>query len=463
MNLAARLVDAHVDAGRGRAPAVLADGRPISYSALQDRVRRLAAGLQAAGAAPADRIVIALPNGPDLIAVWLAVQHLGAIAVAVPHTVRRRELEAIVTDAEPRLVVGDSDGQAVAGVDALSAGGREAPPPHASPPEAPAVIAYATAADGRPVGAWHSADAILASADGYGRGILNLGPGDIVGGHPPVALAYGLGALLVCPLAAGAATAPAAAFDAESLLGSIARDRVTVFFGTATCYRLLLRLPDLARRFDLSSLRACVSAGEPLDARISEAWSRAAGVDLLDGFGTTELFHIVIAQRPGQVRHGALGRPVPGYEVRVVDDDVRDVPPGREGRLAVRGPTGCRYWRRAGREREVVRDGWTLTGDVVVRDEDGFVWFRRRADALIVSAGYNVAPAEVEAVLEAHPAVARATVSPAPDPTRGAIVSARIVLRPGAVPSADLAVALQQHAQRELSPYKCPRRIEFVS
>jgi 2-aminobenzoate-CoA ligase len=467
MVLSRVLIDAHVAAGRGRHTAIVDAAGRISYEELQGLVRRIASGLRRRGVAPGDRVLLALPSDGRFIAAWLAVQYLGGIAVSVAPVPRRREIAAIVADVEPRLAVtaGALPIEALPSVTigALDRGAGGDAPPHDGDPDAIAVIAHGIGVDGRPYGACHSASAMLASAEGYARGVLGLSAADVVGGHPPLALAYGLGALLVCPLYVGATTVPAPAFDAEALLGSIARERVSVFFGTATCYRLLLQAPALMRRFDLRSLRLCVSAGEPLEARVSEAWTSATGVDLLDGLGTTELFHIVVSQQPGRVMHGALGRPVPGYELRVADEKMRAVADGSEGLLAVRGPTGARYWRRPDLQRERVRDGWTLTGDVVRRDGDGTFWFGRRGDGIIVSAGYNIAPREVEVVLEEHPAVARAEVTGVPDPTRGAVVAARVTLRPGAPPpTAELALALQQHTQRELSPYKCPRRIEFT-
>jgi 2-aminobenzoate-CoA ligase len=466
MNLVSELLDVHIASGRADRTAVVDDGSRLTYAELRQRASRLASGLRAHEVAPGDRVILALPGAADLIAAWLAVQHVGAIAVTVSPTLRRRELQAIVDDCEPRGAIGAGlpcDGVRTwmtAGLDA--AAGESDEPPHDGAPDAVAVIAYTTAADGRVHGACHSPAGMLSSADRYGRQVLGLSADDVVGGHPPLAFAYGLGALLVFPLRHGAVAAPAIRFDAEAILGLIARERVTVFFGTATCYRLLLRARDLRRGCDLSSLRLCVSAGEPLEAAVSEAWSAATGVDLLDGLGTTELFHIVVSQRRGAVVHGALGRPVPDYGLSVRDDAMNELPTGVEGELAVRGPTGARYWRRPDLQQRRVRDGWTLTGDVVVRDDDGLFWFRRRRDDLIVSAGYNIAPREVEIVLEEHPAVARAEVVPAPDPTRGTTVCARIALRSGFTPSTALVLELQQHTQQRLSPYKCPKQIQFV-
>jgi 2-aminobenzoate-CoA ligase len=276
-----------------------------------------------------------------------------------------------------------------------------------------------------------------------------------------MALAYGLGALLVFPLVTGARVVLTDGFDADVLLRTIERERVTIFFGTATCYRLFLRIPELTTRFDLRSLRACVSAGEPLDADTSAAWQQLTGVDLLDGLGTTELFHIVLSQRLGHITHGALGTPVPGYEARVVDARMHDVADGTPGRLAVRGVTRCRYWNSPDAERDYFRDGWNVTGDVVTRDAEGQYWFKHRADDLIVSAGYNIAGAEIESVLLTHPAVAAAAVVAVPDIIRGAVPKAVVVARTEGTPR--LVLALQEHVQRFLAGYKTPRQIQFLS
>ena len=453
---------------------------------LHSRARHLAAGLCAAGTKPGDRVLIRLPNGPDFTAVWLAAAYLGAIPVVAATSLGAMELAAIVADSGPTTIVTTEAGFSriaearveprgryqwlslgatpVPGLERLEHLAASAPPlrqPSPVSPDAVASIVYTVGADGTYRGACHSAEAMIASAQAYARGVLDLSPADVVAGHPPMSFAYGLGALLVFPLVTSARVVLTDGFDAEGLLRTIEQERVTVFFGTATCYRLFLRIPGLTTRFDLRSLRACVSAGEPLDAATSAAWQRQTGVDLVDGLGTTELFHIVLSQRPGDVTHGSLGTPVPGYEARVVDAQMNDVAQGTAGRLAVRGPTRCRYWNRPDAERDYVREGWSLTGDLVSRDAAGRYWFERRADDLIVSAGYNIAGPEVESVLLMHPAVIAAAVVAAPDATRGAVPKAYIVARAPGTPS--LALALQEHVQRALAAYKMPRQIEFVA
>jgi 2-aminobenzoate-CoA ligase len=403
---------------------------------------------------------------------------------------RARELSTIIDDARPRLIVttpdwsgevaqvvsdarnlsrmvfvGDNPRASDAAADSLDALAAGSTPFESAWPTAVddiALIAYTMGADGRWKGACHSPGDVLASADTYARQVLGLRDGDVVGGHPPIAFTYGLGALAVFPLRVGCVSVLTERFDAGELLEAIGREGVTVFFGTPTGYRLLMQMPGFPSRFNLRSLRLCVSAGEPLGGEDSKAWTAATGVELLDGLGTTELFHIVISQRPGSVRHGSMGLPVPGYEIRVVDGGLHDVAGDTPGRLAVRGPTGCRYWNRIEAQKEYVQAGWNLTGDEVRRDSDGYCWFVRRHDDLIVSAGYNIGPPEVETVLRQHPAVAEAAVVAVPDPIRGAVPKAFVVLESHETPGAKLTLALQEHTASRLASYKRPRQIEFV-
>jgi 2-aminobenzoate-CoA ligase len=225
----------------------------------------------------------------------------------------------------------------------------------------------------------------------------------------------------------------------------------------------MLRVPEMRTRFDLGALRVGVSAAEPLPAATWREWHDATGVELLDGIGSTEMFHIFISSLPGRVRPGATGVPVTGYDCRVVDDDGREVPPGMPGLIAIKGPTGCKYWRKPDRQVEYVRwKGWNVTGDVYVEDEDGYLTYQCRSDDMIVSGGYKIPGPEVEHVLDEHPAVAESAVVAVPDATRGFIVKAFVVLAADQPPGPDLVAELQDHVKRELAPYKYPRAIEFV-
>jgi 2-aminobenzoate-CoA ligase len=244
----------------------------------------------------------------------------------------------------------------------------------------------------------------------------------------------------------------------DDLLPAIAQYKATVCFTAPTAYRAMLaKLPNN----DISSLRKCVSAGEPLPKDTFEAWLEATGIKLMDGIGATEMLHIFIAATEDEIRPGATGKPVPGYEARIIDENGQTVPPGGIGRLAVRGPTGCRYLADE-RQRNYVQDGWNVTGDTYLMDEDGYFWFQARSDDMIVSAGYNIAGPEVEAALLTHPAVAECGVVGAPDEGRGMVVKAYVVLRPGYSPGLDLTKTLQEHMKAEIAPYKYPRVIEYV-
>jgi 2-aminobenzoate-CoA ligase len=323
-------------------------------------------------------------------------------------------------------------------------------------------IAYTSGSTGVPKGATHTAADMLSAADCYARHVLGTGPNDVFGGHPTLAFTFGLGGLLVFPFRTGACTSLIDRFSPEALLARIAADRVTVLFCAATTYRLLLRDPNLEQAHDLSSVRLCVSAGEPLPADVYDEWRRRTGIEILDGIGSTEMFHIFISAAPGRVRAGSTGTAVPGYEARVVDEGLNEVATGSDGLLAVRGPTGCRYWRKPDRQREYVREGWNVTGDVYRKDEGGYFWYRCRGDDLINCGGYNIAGPEVENVLLEHDAVLEAAVVASPDTLRGAVPKAFVVLKEGVVPSPALVTALQDHVKRELAPFKYPREIDFI-
>jgi 2-aminobenzoate-CoA ligase len=247
------------------------------------------------------------------------------------------------------------------------------------------------------------------------------------------------------------------------MLDTIQRYRINVVFCAPTSYRLMLRVPDMERRYDLGSLRLGVSAAEPLPAATYTEWVERTGKECLDGIGSTEMFHIFISSLPGRVRPGATGVAVPGYDCRVMDEEGQEVPRGTPGLVAIKGPTGCKYWRKPDRQAEYVRfGGWNVTGDVYVHDDDGYFTYQCRSDDMIVSAGYKIPGPEVEQVLDQHPAVAESAVVATPDDTRGYVPKAFVVLKTGQTPSEALARALQDHVKQELAPYKYPRQVEFV-
>ena len=496
LNLASVLLDAHVESGAAERTAILAGGGRVTYGDLQRMTNRIGHALRGLGVQPGDRVAMRFLNGPEFVAAWLAVQKIGAIGVSTMPMLRARELSYVLNDAEADIVVCQHElieelARARSAVDhplVIVAAGRAAgiaPPPlpegadawledvtagatdrlNAQPVGSSDVvlIAYTSGSTGVPKGATHTAADILSAADCYSHQVLAMQPDDVCGGHPTLAFTFGLGGLLVFPFRAGASTSLIDRFTPATLVARVAADRVTVLFCAATTYRLLLQDPNLGRTSDLSSLRVCVSAGEPLPAAVYEEWHRRTGVEILDGIGSTEMFHIFISGRPGRIRAGSTGTAVPGYDARVVDEQLNEVARGTPGLLAVRGPTGCRYWRKPERQRDYVRGGWNITGDVYRQDEDGYFWYQCRNDDLIICGGYNIAGPEVEGVLLEHEAVLEAAVVASPDPGRGAVPKAFVVLKDGVAPSAALAVALQDHVKRELAAYKYPREVEFVA
>ncbi len=487
LNVTEQLVDANADGDRAGRPAIIAGGTTLTYGELAQRVNRLCHGLRDLGLEPGDRLLLRMPNVPEFIVAWLACQKLGVITVGTMPMLRSRELAYIIEDAGAtaaivwgglrdeldrareqapgltRLIVA---GAANAGETTLTSllTGRSARF-SATPTERDdiAMLAYTSGSTGVPKGCVHFHRDVLASADSYARHVLTPSEEDRFGGHPTLAFTFGTGGLLVFPFRFGAATVLSGPFTPETMLETLARDRVTIAFCAPTSYRFMLGVTDMSRRYDLGALRLGVSAAEPLPAATWEAWRKATGVELLDGIGSTEMFHIFISSRPGQVRPGATGVPVPGYDCRVVDEQGREVDAGAEGLIAIKGPTGCKYWRKPDRQADYVRfGGWNVTGDVYVQDADGYLTYQCRSDDMIVSGGYKIPGPEVEHVLDEHPSVAESAVVAAPDAARGFIVKAYVVLRSPARPTPELVAELQDFVKGELAPYKYPRAVEFV-
>jgi len=320
-----------------------------------------------------------------------------------------------------------------------------------------ALIAFTSGSTGKPKGTMHAHRDILAICDCFPKSILGITPEDICIGTPPLAFTFGLGGSLLFPMRVGAATVLREKFTPADMLAAIASHRATVAWTSPLFYR---QMAPLAHAFDLATLRACVSAGESLPTSTRSLWKDATGIDIIDGIGATEMLHIFISAAGADIRPGATGKPIPGYEARIVDDEGNTLPPGQVGRLAVRGPTGCRYLADE-RQRTYVQNGWNLTGDAYLMDEDGYFWFQARTDDIILSAGYNIAGPEVENALLEHPAVAECAVVGAPDPEREQIVKAFVVLKPGYTGDDTLAQALQTFVKQTIAPYKYPRAIEF--
>jgi 2-aminobenzoate-CoA ligase len=320
------------------------------------------------------------------------------------------------------------------------------------------LIAFTSGTTGEPKGTMHFQRDMLASADSYSKYVLQPQRDDRFISSAPLAFTFGLGGHVLFPFRIGAASIQLESAPPDVLLPAIAKYRATICFTAPTAYRAMLpKLPE----HDISSLRKCVSAGETLPKATFDAWREATGLKILDGIGATEMMHIFIGSPESEVRAGATGKVVPGYEAKVIDAEGRDCPPGAVGRLAVRGPTGCRYLADK-RQTKYVQNGWNVTGDTYLMDEDGYFWYQARSDDMIISAGYNIAGPEVESALLLHPAVAECGVVGAADEERGQIVKAYVVLRPGHNGDAAMARTLQDHVKANIAPYKYPRAIEFV-
>lgn len=478
MNAGGELLRRAIAAAGPAAPALIDADQAFDWGqvdAISDRMARVL--VERMGLVPGNRVLLHGPNASWTVLAWFGILKAGGVAVATMPMLRAAELATVIdkagvshalvcstlTEAVAEARAATTTLTQVMDSGALQQAAQALPPGVAfvavdTAAEDPALIAFTSGTTGKPKGCVHFHRDVLAMADTFARHTLDLGPGDVVVGTPPLAFTFGLGGLVVFPASAGAATAfaPRPGFDA--LAETIARHRATAIFTAPTGYRALLKL---AGEHDLSSLRTCVSAGEALPAATSEAWREATGVRIVDGIGSTEMIHIFISARGEDIRPGATGKAVPGYEARIVDEAGRVLPPGQVGRLAVRGPTGCRYLDDP-RQADYVQGGWNLTGDVYRLDEDGYFWFVARADDMIISSGYNIGAPEVENALLRHPAVAEAAVVGAPDDERGQIVKAFVVLNPGQAPSEALKAALQEHAKGQIAPYKYPRALEFV-
>ncbi len=420
-----------------------------SYDELSERAHAIAGSLEIE---PGTRVLLHAPNTAETIAAWFGILLAGGVVVATMPLLRAGEIAKVVEKAQAthaisaRGLAGEIGPLDVRVLEELPTSGSFEPVDTAA--DDVAIIAFTSGTTGVPKGCMHFHRDLLATCDTFAREILDPKPDDVFSGTPPLAFTFGLGAAVLFPFRFGASTAPVA--RPPDLLETLRRDGVTTLFTAPTAYRALLRegVPD--------SLRTCVSAGEPLPAAVSDAWYEKTGIRIIDGIGSTEMLHIFIAARPEEAKAGSCGRPVPGYEARIVGENMETLAAGEVGKLAVRGPTGCRYLDDE-RQTVYVRDGWNLTGDAFSMDSDGFFWFQARTDDMIISSGYNISGFEVEAALLEHPKVAECAVVAAPDDERGHIVMAYVV---ASEPVA--ARELQDHVKERIAPYKYPRRIKFL-
>ena len=485
LNAAVELTDRLVEKGFGDNTALIGNGRRRTYKELADWSNRLAHALvEDFGVKPGNRVLLRSGNNPAMVAAWLAVTKAGAVAVNTMPLLRAGELAKIVDKAQVSLALTDSriadelvacakdsrflkkvinfDGTANhdAELDRVALSKSVKFDAVRTGRDDVALLGFTSGTTGEPKGTMHFHRDLLIIADGYAREVLRVTPQDVFVGSPPLAFTFGLGGLAIFPLRFGATATLLESATPANMIEIIETYKATISFTSPTAYRAMMAAMD--KGADLSSLRMAVSAGETLPAPVFEDWTRKTGKPILDGIGSTELLHIFITNRLDDATAGATGKPVAGYEAKIVDDAMQDVADGTIGHLAVRGPTGCRYLADE-RQTKYVRDGWNLTGDDFMKDASGVFHFAARADDMIISSGYNIAGPEVEAALLSHPSVAECAVVGAPDAERGQIVQAHVVLKEGVAGDDACVKALQDHVKATIAPYKYPRAVKFTA
>jgi 2-aminobenzoate-CoA ligase len=478
VNCATVLLDDALPENCGDRPALRFAAGAWTYQELLERANRIAHVLvEDLGLAPGNRVLLRGVNGPMLVASWFAVLKAGGVAVTTMPMLRAHELAVMARKARIDHVVcearlcGEVESAAketglLRRITCYGAGdleGRAAGKPTTftnvdTAADDACLLAFTSGTTGDPKATVHFHRDVLAMADTVARHLLRTAPDDLYVGSPPLGFTFGLGALLVFPLRFRACAGLVETPTPEALLGAVQSWRATCLFTAPTAYRAML---PLTASYELQSLRRCVSAGEPLPKATSDAWFEQTGIRIIDGIGATEMIHIFISAAGDAIRPGATGKPLPGYRACILDDEGQPLPLGSTGRLAVKGPTGCRYLADS-RQLNYVQNGWNITGDTYRVDADGYFWFQARADDMIVSSGYNIAGPEVEWALLAHPAVRECAVVGAPDAERGHIVKAFVVLKPEQQASEALARELQDFVKQTIAPYKYPRALAFV-
>ncbi len=480
LNCTSELLDRRVAQGDGDRLCIQGPGLRWTYAELQAQANRIARVLvDDMGLVPGNRVLLRGVNSPMLAACWFAVVKAGAVAVGSMPLLRARELTQIVAKAQISHALCDAslaqelllaapscptltkvlhfDSDAPDGLEARAA----LKPPRfdnvATAADDTCLMAFTSGTTGTPKGTMHFHRDVMAACACWPKHVLRASPDDIFIGSPPLAFTFGLGGLLLFPLSIGASTVLLPKATPDLLPAAIERFRANVCFTSPTAYRAMA---SAVAGHDLGSLRKCVSAGEALPAATRQLWKDTSGIEMIDGIGSTELLHIFISHTEEHAKPGATGTPVPGYSAQIVDDEMRPLPPGQVGRLAIKGPTGCRYLADE-RQRQYVRDGWNLTGDAYLVDADGCFVYQARTDDMIISGGYNIAGPEVESALLLHPAVAECGVVGVADAERGQVVKAYVVPRAGIEATPALAKELQDFVKQTIAPYKYPRLVEF--
>ena len=483
LNAAVELMDKQVEAGLKEAKAIIFGDKTWTYQALMDDANRIANVLvKDYNVVPGERILIRSGNHPILIASWLAILKTGAIAITTMPVLRERELIYMIKKAKIRIAIShynlatDIDNAKAAAPELEAIIYFEKGHPDSlenimmkmeksfinvdTAATDPAIIGFTSGSTGTPKGTIHFHRDILAAADCFIGNVVKIRKGDVVCGSPQIAFLYGLCAFIADTFRFGATAVLLERGTPEAVLETIEKHKATVCFSTPSGYKLMI---EKAQNYNLSSLRECVGGGEPLLPSIFNEWKDITGVEMINGLGISELLHIFISASGKNIKPGAIGKAIPGFQVRVVNDNMEEVKPGEIGQMIVKGPNGCRYLDDQEKQQAYIKDGWNLSGDLCRIDSEGYLYYEARTDDMILTGGYNVSGLEVEAVLLEHPNVKEAAVVGSPDKNRGQVVKAFIILRETPAGKIDTVVdELQNFVKSEISAFKYPRKIEFV-
>ncbi|MCP3674696.1 MAG: AMP-binding protein [Gammaproteobacteria bacterium] len=482
-NCAVELLDNAITEGYGEKVAIYSLSANWTYKELLEKTNKIARVLtEDLGLIPGNRVLIRSKNNLMLAACWLAIIKAGGVVVSTIAMLRAKELQPIAAQSQASIALCDSrlkdelvkvtgqvehemnicyfNGSGEADELELRMENKPATFYNYCPESSSAIalMGFTSGTTGKPKAAVHSHHAILAVCETFSKQVVRPNNDDIFTGTPPLAFVYGLGGLLLFPFHARAATVMLEDTSCEALIAAIVKFNISILFTAPTMYKILVENTDIKK---LASLRMGISAGEPLPKYVTQNWLDKTGIRLIDGLGSTELLHVFLSVQSATCPVGSLGKAVPGYETRVVDNKGHTVPKGTVGLLAARGPTGCRYLNDP-RQTNYVVDGWNITGDAVIEDEDGYFWYQARTDGMIITSGYNVASPEVEHTISQHSSVAECAVIGIPDQARGEIIQAHIVLNDGYTQSDDLIKEIQDFAKHKSAPYKYPRSIKFI-
>ena len=479
-----------VAAGRGDRTAVLFEDQRLTYNQLLTQANKLASALRDLGVSAGDRVILRTPNIPPALVANFAILKLGAVCTPTSPLFSRAEIAHVANDSEAVAIIVSAAllGEVEAARDSLQTvkhiiviGGDAAEvkakgflaygellqsgttevDPVLRKREDVGLLLYTSGTTGRPKGTVHFVEELLIVPDGFGKYGWQVTENDVIGGSAPLAFGAGYSSYATIPFRFGAAASLIARFEPEKMFDTIQKHRISILTLAPTAYRKMLQVPDVGKRFDLSSLRVCTGGGESLTAPTYHAWKEKFGLEIFEGLGTTEMMYVFASNVVSRkAKPGSFGQAVPGYELKVIDEENKEAKPGAIGHFVAIGPTGTVYWRDPDKQRHAITpEGWNRAGDFVHADEDGYFWFVSRQDDIIKSSGYRIGPEEIEVTLATHPAVADVAVIGVPDEVRGQIAKAFVVLRPGESASQDELIAF---CKGKIATYKLPREVVIV-